>query len=182
MERAFIGLGSNLGSRRRNIMRAWKLLTSLDNNRELALSSPYLTKPQGMHSPNWFVNSVGLVETALAPGELLEAMLNIETGLGRKRTNDSKDSAGVPEDRTVDLDLLFYGDQVCPDPKLTLPHPALTERLFVLAPLAEIAPGHLHPVTGQTARQMYEALLQAGTADNPDRQIIKTAWHEHNGC
>lgn len=181
MEKAFVGLGANLGARRQNILHAWQLLTGLSGNRELILSSPYLTKPQGMRSTNWFMNGVGLLETALAAEDLLAAMLRIETELGRKRKDGSKLEAAMPADRTVDLDLLFYGDLICSGPELTLPHPALAKRLFVLAPLAEIAPDHRHPQSGQTVLEMYEALQGDKPTDSLNRTIMKTAWREIDG-
>ncbi|MFW5906455.1 MAG: 2-amino-4-hydroxy-6-hydroxymethyldihydropteridine diphosphokinase, partial [Desulfobia sp.] len=104
MVRTFIGMGSNLGNRRANILSAWKTLTDKCSTRIEVISSPYLSEPVEIDSENWFINAVGIMDTDLHPAGLLTEMLAIETAMGRDRTRS--------EDRIIDLDLLYYGDLV----------------------------------------------------------------------
>lgn len=149
MAQAFIGLGSNLGDGRGNLLAAWQRLQE-EAGRAVALSPPFLTEPVGMESEQLFTNAVGLLATRLAPQALLDKMMDIEAGLGRDRQKG--------RDRTVDLDLLYYDDVVIETASLTLPHPAIADRLFVLAPLAAVAPLHVHPVLGLTSLAMLQGL------------------------
>lgn len=154
-QQAFIGLGSNLGDGQANLLAAWQRLGKIAGISLLRLSSPYRTEPVGLDTEHWFTNAVGEIATTLSPTELLAAMLAIETELGRDRT--------LTQDRPVDLDLLYYGDLMRNSQTLTVPHPRIAERLFVLAPLAELAPEHLHPLLGRTSRELCENLrAQAG--------------------
>lgn len=161
MALAFIGLGSNLGNGRQNLQQAWQQLGHTKGITTLSLSSPYSTEPVGITTENWFTNAVGAVETTLTPHELLAVLLDIERALGRDR------AAG--HDRSVDLDILYYDDQIIQDADLEVPHPGINSRLFVLAPLVEIAPDHLHPSLGLSSRQMMRNLQ---TTDSVD----KTRW------
>jgi len=164
MALAFIGLGSNLGDGRANLQEAWRLLGKARGITTLALSSPYETAPVGMNSAQWFTNAVGAVDTSLPPTELLATLLDVERSLGRDRSKG--------EDRTVDLDLLFYDDLVLQTAELTIPHPEIPHRLFVLAPLEELAPDHLHPQQEHTVRQLRRQLV------NENQQIRKVSWQE----
>lgn len=150
MALVFIGLGSNLGNGRQNLQQAWQHLGTVKGITTLSLSSPYGSEPVGMITDNWFTNAVGALETSLSPHELLAAMLEIEQEMGRDR------AAG--RDRSVDLDILYYDDQIIQDEELEVPHPGINSRLFVLAPLAEIAPDHIHPALGLSSRQMMRVL------------------------
>ncbi len=161
MALVFIGLGSNLGNGRHNLQQAWQRLGQKTGVTTLSLSSPYKTEPVGIETEHWFTNAVGALETNLPAHDLLAVMLEIERGLGRDR------SAG--HDRSVDLDILYYDDQIIEDADLEVPHPGVSKRLFVLAPLVEIAPDHLHPRLGLTSRQMLMALQ---TTD----RVEKTRW------
>lgn len=149
-QQAFIGLGSNLGDGQDNLLAAWQRLGKVAGISLMRLSSPYRTAPVGLDTDHWFTNAVGEIATTLPPPELLAAMLAIETKLGRDRTQT--------QDRPVDLDLLYYGDVMLNSPTLTVPHPRIAERLFVLAPLAELAPGHLHPLLGRTSLELCRQL------------------------
>lgn len=151
MAHAFIGLGSNLGDGRSNLLAAWQRLQE-EAGRAVDLSPPFLTEPVGMVSDQLFTNAVGLLETRLAPQALLDKMMDIEAELGRDRQKG--------KDRTVDLDLLYYDDLVIETPSLTLPHPAIANRLFVLAPLAAVAPLHVHPILHMTSLAMLKDLAR----------------------
>lgn len=143
MARAFVGLGSNLGDGRANLQTAWRKLGQVEGIRLIALSSPYRTEPVGMVTDHWFTNGVGEIETDLAPHALLRVLLAVENEMGRDRSRTL--------DRPVDLDLLYYGERIIESEELIVPHPELARRLFVLAPLAEVAPDYPHPVLGQTS-------------------------------
>ncbi len=158
---AFIGLGSNLGNGRKNLLRAWNELGKTRGLTRLSLSAPYFTEPLGLDTENWFTNAVGVVEARLLPEELMDCLLNIEKKLGRDRT--------VGQDRTIDLDLLYYDDLVISSALLILPHPEIADRLFVLAPLVEVAPDHVHPLLRQTNRQMLQKI-------DSQAQVRKKSW------
>lgn len=163
MVTVFVGLGSNLGDGRQNIRKAWQKLGAVKGIRLLRLSSPYLTEPVGIETSSWFTNAVGLLQTTLSPRELLGAMLKIEAEMGRDRTQT--------EDRPVDLDILYYGDLVCNEPDLVIPHPDLQNRLFVLAPLEELAADLPHPVSAKTTAEMRRALSSGPV-------VIKKSWQK----
>jgi 2-amino-4-hydroxy-6-hydroxymethyldihydropteridine diphosphokinase len=155
MPTAYIALGSNLGDREQTLAAARDRLGQL--GRVEACSSLYETEPVGFHDQPAFLNAVLALQTRLEPLPLLHALLAIERDLGRDR------SQGVPNGpRILDLDLLLMGDAVIADKELTLPHPALVRRRFVLAPLAEIAPHLRHPERNQTIEQLLALLPDEG--------------------
>jgi 2-amino-4-hydroxy-6-hydroxymethyldihydropteridine diphosphokinase len=142
----FLGLGYNVGERETAIERALAGLGSR-GFRAVRVSSLYLTEPVGGPLQRWFVNAVAMGECELGPEALLDACLAVEAELGRVR-----DEWHGP--RTIDIDLLLHGQAVVRTPRLTLPHPRLHERLFVLVPLAELDPRAWHPLLGLTAAEM----------------------------
>jgi 2-amino-4-hydroxy-6-hydroxymethyldihydropteridine diphosphokinase len=139
---AFIGLGSNLADSMVQVRQAFTELEAIPGTRVTARSSLYRTSPVGYLQQPEFINAVASVQTRLEPQALLAALLAIEDRHGRRRG-----MRNAP--RTLDLDLLLYGDEVLEQDGLTLPHPRLHERAFVLAPLAEIAPGAMVPGHGR---------------------------------
>jgi 2-amino-4-hydroxy-6-hydroxymethyldihydropteridine diphosphokinase len=144
---AAIALGSNLGDRNQSLEIAITHISAL--GRILAVSSFIDTAPVGFVDQPRFLNAALLLETTLSPTELLRELLAIEHRMGRDRTN-------VPAKgpRLIDLDLLFYDDVVLTTNELTLPHPAMHERAFVLSPLAEIAPNWRHPILRESVASL----------------------------
>ncbi len=167
MALVFIGLGSNIGDGRVNLQRAWQEMGRA-GLLKISISPPYLTAPVGMTSKNWFTNAVGVVQTSLSPEELLTLLLDLERDMGRDR------SAG--QDRVIDLDMLYYDDLVCHTATLDLPHPEISSRLFVLTPLNDLAPDHLHPVTELSSRQMLRVCVNS--TENDAQSIKKINWKD----
>lgn len=142
---AFVGLGGNLGDAKQALRSAFPALDALPGTRLLRASSLYRTPAWGVTAQPDFVNAVAMLETALPPADLLAHLLAIERAAGRERRADGSDRWGP---RTLDLDLLLYGDQVIDQPGLHVPHPHLHERVFALLPLVEIAPDAVIPGIG----------------------------------
>ena len=151
MERAYIGLGSNLGPREDTLRRAVELLDDEDGIEVGAVSTLRETDPVGFVDQPAFVNGAVAVDTSLSPRELLEALLRVERALGRVRGGERWGP------RTVDLDLLVYGNRVVDQPGLRVPHPRLHERRFVLDPLVELDPRLVIPGRG-TVSELLEGL------------------------
>jgi 2-amino-4-hydroxy-6-hydroxymethyldihydropteridine diphosphokinase len=151
---AYIGIGSNIGDKKANCHKAIELLGTTE--RIICASSFYYTEPVGYREQEDFINAVVAVETDRAPGDLLAACHAIEDKLGRARTVQWGP-------RTADLDILLYGDLVMSTLDLIIPHPLMTTRKFVLVPLAEIAPGAVHPVSNKTAAQLLSELQNSHT-------------------
>jgi len=144
---AYLGLGSNLGDRQFNLVKAIELLAQWVHIEKL--SSLYETEPMGYREQPCFLNAVCQLNTSLTPEELLALAKHIEAALGRIPSFPN-----AP--RPIDIDILFYGNRVVSSQQLTIPHPRLEERAFVLVPLAEIAPDLAHPVSGRAIREMVE--------------------------
>jgi 2-amino-4-hydroxy-6-hydroxymethyldihydropteridine diphosphokinase len=146
--RAYVGLGANLGDRERSLRAAADALGAEDGIELVALSTLRETEPVGVGEQPRFLNGAVALETAHSARDLLEVLLAVEQHFGRVRV------AGEHGPRTLDLDLLLYGDEEIDEPGLVVPHPRLHERAFVLEPLAELAPGLVVPGRGAV-----EALL-----------------------
>lgn len=154
---AYVGLGGNLGDAAASLRAAFDALDALPHTRLLRASRLYRTPAWGRRDQPDFVNAAAALETALSPRELLDALLAIERDFGRDRGDD--DARWGP--RTLDLDLLLYGDAIIDQPGLRVPHPHLHERAFVLVPLLEIAPGAVIPGRGPL-REAHDAVARAG--------------------
>jgi len=153
-ETVFIGFGSNVGDRVDFCDRAVTLLSLLPHSQLLGVSLLYETEPVndgGNPGEDWFLNGVVQLETDVTPKSLLAVLGEIERSLGRDEENRSGP-------RTIDLDILFYGERVMNEPGLTIPHPRLHQRRFVLMPLSELDPLWIHPTTQQTVQQMLAAV------------------------
>lgn len=153
MPTVYLGLGTNEGDLEANINRALEKIEERIGN-ITSQSSLYLTEPWGFESQNMFLNAVCEVETDLSPRELLSFTQLIERKIGRK----TKSHEGIYEDRIIDIDILLYGNEIINLPDMVIPHPLMTERKFVMQPLAEIAPNLHHPTLGDTILHLYESL------------------------
>jgi 2-amino-4-hydroxy-6-hydroxymethyldihydropteridine diphosphokinase len=145
----YLSLGSNIGDREAHLRDAIARLAA--EGRVVAVSSFYETEPVEVTDQSWFLNCAVALETTDTPEQLMAALLRIEREMGRQRVQRKGP-------RTIDLDILLFGDAIIDSPKLTIPHPAMHQRRFVLAPLAEIAPEVCHPILKKKIRELLDAL------------------------
>jgi 2-amino-4-hydroxy-6-hydroxymethyldihydropteridine diphosphokinase len=144
MEISYLMLGSNVGDRMNYLHQSIDLLRHHAVGRITDLSAVYESEPWGFDDPRWFLNRAVSVETNLAPSALLGSIRQIEHILGRIRTHNGYQA------RTIDIDILFYGNHIVNIPELVIPHPHIAERMFVLQPMAELAPNMEHPALHRT--------------------------------
>ena len=160
---AYIAIGSNIGNSRDNCIEAIREMSKNDSIKVISKSSFYQTSPISPIKQEWFINSVIKINTSLTPIKLLTNLLNIESAMGRVR----KEKWGP---RLIDLDLLFYDNQILNEEKITIPHPEISKRNFVLIPLCEIAENLNHP----TLKKNIKTLLQESTDNAKVRKLNPT--------
>lgn len=147
----YLGLGTNLGDKTANLHTAVRQIEEKIGD-VVSLSSFYETAPWGFDSENSFLNAAVCVETALSPQEVLRRTQEIERSMGRTQ----KSEQGIYHDRVIDIDLLLYNKEIINTAGLTLPHPLMHQRDFVMKPLVEIAPDVVHPVLGKKLREIFK--------------------------
>ena len=147
MEQVYLCLGGNVGDTRQYLEQAIGLIDSCIG-RITAKSAIYQSEPWGFKAEQMFLNQIVVAETELAPNAVIEQCLQIETELGRARSGNGY------EPRTIDIDIIFFGNQKINQPNLTVPHPLIHCRNFVLQPLCNVAPDFVHPVFGLTVKQL----------------------------
>ncbi len=152
----YLSLGSNVGDRDAQLRDALGRLSVIGH--VVAVSSVYETEPVECTQQPWFLNCAVVLETDKTPQELMTAILGIEEEMGRRRVQKKGP-------RSIDIDILLFGDTIMESKELTIPHPAMHQRRFVLEPLAEIAPEVLHPLLKKTIREMRDALSRPTTND-----------------
>ena len=152
----YLSLGSNVGDRSAQLRDALARLSVIGY--VVAVSSVYETEPVEFTQQAWFLNCAVVLETDTTPQELMTAILSIEEEMGRRRVQKKGP-------RSIDIDILLFGDTIMDSKELTIPHPAMHQRRFVLEPLAEIAPEVLHPALKKTIRELRDAL--------PEGQVVR---------
>lgn len=162
--RAFIGIGSNLGDRKANFLEATDRIRKLPNTRIVKQSSLYESEPLG-DAKTWFVNAVVELETECSADELLKRLKAIETAMGRKRVRGKRWGS-----RIIDLDILFFNNEIIDKRSLKVPHPEIQNRRFVLAPLSELAPQLVHPKLSATVSE-----LLAGLKDTKKIHLLRAS-------
>ena len=159
---AYLSLGSNKGDRIGFVQQATSLLNATDGISLIRTSAFYESEPWGMETETWFVNAVVEVKTTLSPQSLLAECQRIESQLGRKRTEGEKGY----QDRTIDIDILFYNKEIINDENLVIPHKFLHLRAFTLVPLLELIPNFEHPILHKTITQLHDDL------ENPEMVFL----------
>lgn len=162
MEKIFVGIGSNKGDRRKNIWKAFNLISKLPKTQLVNISALYETSPIGPKQRN-FYNACCELHTELAPEKLLTLFKKIEKKLGRRVNTTWKP-------RKIDLDIIFYGQKIINHPKIKIPHPEIQNRKFVLYPLNDIASDFLHPVLKKTVKELLKKLK------SPSQKIKRIKW------
>jgi 2-amino-4-hydroxy-6-hydroxymethyldihydropteridine diphosphokinase len=158
----YLSLGSNSGDRVGYLQQAASLIGAANDINVITSSSFYETEPWRMDSKNWFVNAVIQISTSLTPQDLLDVCKRIESQLGRKRDENSDKYS----DRTIDIDILFYDNLITCNDNLTIPHPLIHKRAFVLVTMLEIAQDFVHPLFKKTISDLYDAL------ENPEQVFL----------
>jgi 2-amino-4-hydroxy-6-hydroxymethyldihydropteridine diphosphokinase len=155
--RAYIGLGSNRGDRLGFVQQAMQLLKDVPHIKVIECSSLYETQPFGDSSTPWFVNAVAAIETNLEAADLIDICKDIESRLARLHATEDADDQD-DDAKIVNLDILFFGNQVIEKDQIAIPHPSIYQRAYALVPLLEIAPDFVHPKFKKTITQLHEEL------------------------
>ena len=157
----YLSLGSNKGDRVGYIQQATSILDGLDDVSLIRTSAFYESEPWGTDTKNWFVNAMIEVKTSQTPQQLLETCQKVEAQLGRNREVE-----GHYGDRTLDIDIIFYGNEIVNDENLTIPHKFFHQRAFTLVPMLELAPDFVHPTLKNTVMQLHDEL------ENPEMVFL----------
>ena len=153
MSIAYLCLGSNSGNRLQFIEQAISLLNLAENIKIIRRTALYETEPWGVKNQNWFLNIIVEIKTDLSPQDLLLKCMSIEKTLGRNRDKEQRWG-----ERTIDIDIILYNKDVVNTDMLTIPHPRMHQRAFVLVPLLELIPDFIHPVLNKTISDLYDEL------------------------
>jgi 2-amino-4-hydroxy-6-hydroxymethyldihydropteridine diphosphokinase len=160
IQKAYVGIGSNLGLKRENCLKAIHLMATIPGCEVIGRSRLYRTEPVGVEDQDWYVNGAACARTALSARAFLMRLLSLENQMGRTRRKKW-------DSRVIDLDLLLYGQEVIHEEDLVVPHPLLHVRRFVLVPMAELAPNMIHPLLGLTMADLLGRLPEHGQAVIP---------------
>jgi 2-amino-4-hydroxy-6-hydroxymethyldihydropteridine diphosphokinase len=160
MRTAYIGIGSNLGDKLNNCLKAIDLIERIPGCRVEAQSDFFRTEPVGVEDQNWYVNCVISLQPDISVQQLLKNLLAIEAGLGRERKQKWNP-------RTIDLDIILFGQDLINEKNLTVPHPLMHERRFVLVPMVQLAPDLIHPVFEKSMIELLDALPEERQAVIP---------------
>jgi 2-amino-4-hydroxy-6-hydroxymethyldihydropteridine diphosphokinase len=163
MTTAYIGVGSNLGEKHKNCLKAIEMVGQIPGCKLIENSDLYLTKPVGVEDQDWYVNGVITLRTDLSPQDLLNGLMSIEEKMGRVRRERW-------ESRIIDLDILFFGQEIINEKDLKVPHPRLHSRRFVLVPMTQIAPDLTHPSLGLTMAELLGKCPEDGQAVVPVKE------------
>ncbi len=157
----YLSLGSNLGDRVGYIQQATSLLGETEGIKIVRTSAFYETEPVGMTGHLWFVNAIVEVKTSLTPPQFIEQCQRIESQLGRQRSDNAN-----YEDRTIDIDVLFWNKDIIEEENITVPHKLMHKRAFTLVPLMELNPDYVHPIFQKTIVELHEEL------ENPETVML----------
>lgn len=155
MTTAYLSIGSNIGERLKFVEQAVSFLGLCEEINIIQTSALYETEPWGIKDQNWFLNVAVEINTTLSPQDLLVKCNQIESTLGRNRNIEKRWG-----ERTVDIDIIFYGTEIINTDILVVPHTRMHERAFVLVPMLEIAPEFVHPIFNKTIADLYESLVE----------------------
>lgn len=156
MKRVYIGIGSNLGDSRKNCLEAIDRIGKIPKCSTLGVSNLYRTEPIGIEHQGWFVNGAMALSAGLSARDLLDRLLAIETDMGRLRKGRRWQS------RVIDLDILLFGRDIIHEEDLSIPHPFMHERRFVLIPMVDLAPDLEHPLLGKSMSELLRAIPEDG--------------------
>jgi 2-amino-4-hydroxy-6-hydroxymethyldihydropteridine diphosphokinase len=154
---AYIGIGSNLGDKRNNCLKALEMLGEIPGCELIGHSDLYLTSPVGVEDQDWYVNGVASISAGISAQELLKELLAIESVMGRIRNKEIRWAS-----RIIDLDILVFGGEIIREKNLIVPHPLMHVRRFVLEPIVELAPDLIHPSLGVSMTELLQKLPENG--------------------
>ncbi len=156
----YIGVGSNLGDKLENCLKAIEMVDNISGCRLIAQSDFFRTEPVGVEGHDWYVNGVISIEADIPAHQLLNSLLAIEAGLGRERKKKW-------DPRTIDLDILLLGQDIIEENDLTVPHPFMHSRKFVLVPMVQLSPDLVHPTLGKTMTDLLENMPEEDQVVSP---------------